>query len=139
MAQTALIPAWVAPAARAVADCHWIAHACAVEAGPQSRYAQVLAVMDWVTTDDPTHDQAVDMMMASDGAAYDTVVWLLGRRPAPVQLPRRNPDGTLMTVEQLTAEYMTGKWDCPEERNAAEQHARTEAARSRRLAALVPH
>ena len=137
-----MIPAWVAPAAREVDDCHWIAHACAQEAGPGSRYAQVLAVLDWVTSELPTRDQAVDMMMASDGAAYATVVWLLGSspdKPPPVTLPRRNPDGTVMTAEQLTAEYMTGLTGLPEQRREAEHRARADAARYRRLAALVPH
>lgn len=139
MGETALIPAWVVHAAHTVADCHWIAHACAEEAGPQSRYAHIVAVMDWVTTDLPDRDQAGEMMMSADGAAYATVVWLLGHGPAPLKLPRRNTDGALLTEAQLYDEYMAGKWDGPEERNAAEHYARKEAAQSRRLAALVPH
>lgn len=145
MAETALIPAWVAPTPQAVADCHWIAHVMAKEAGPRSRYepgsryTQVVAVMDWVTTGEPTRDQAVDMMMASDGAAYDTVAWLLGHHEAPVKLPRRNPDGSVVTETQLYGEYMTGLTGLPEQRRDAEQRARKDAASYRWLAALVPH
>ena len=134
-----MIPAWVAPAAREVDDCHWIAHACAQEAGPLSRFAKVTAVLDWATSTNPTRDQAVDMMLASEGAAYDTVAWLLGRQPPPVQVPRRNPDGTVMTAQQLVGEYMAGTSGLPEQRREAEHKARADAARYRRLAAMVPH
>jgi hypothetical protein len=99
----------------------------------------MLAVLEWVTDELPTEGQAEQLMMASDGGAYDTIVWLLGVRPPPIDLPRRNPDGSLMTVAQLVAEYMVDKWDGPEERNAADLWARGEAARARRLAAMVPH
>jgi len=139
MAETALIPAWVAPAAREVADCLWIAHACAEEAGPGSRWAQIVAVMQWATDGDATRDDAVDMLLASDGAAYTTVVWLLGRGPAPLRLPRRNPDGTTLTETQLYAEYMHGLTGLPEQRRDAETRARKDAGHYRRLAALVPH
>lgn len=139
MGQTAHIPAWVVPTARAVADCHWIAHACAREAGPVSRYAQVAAVMDWVTSDQPSRDEAIERMLASSGAAYDTIAWLIGRMDPPVQIPRRNPDGSVMTAEELAAEYLAGTTGLPEQRRDAEAKARKDAARYQRLAALVPH
>lgn len=135
--QTAVIPAWVAPAARQVADCHWIAHACAQEVGRASRYAEVCTVLEWVTTAQPAECDAQERVV---GDSTDTLAWLLGlTRIPPITLPRRNPDGTLLTEEQFHAEYMADKWDSPEERNAAEAYARRAAARNRRLAALVGH
>lgn len=135
-----VIPAWVAPAAREVADCHWIAHHEVEQGGPRAAAcSQVLAVLDWAVHTDPSRDDAGAMMRSAEGAAYETLVWLLGHRDAPLKLPHRNPDGTLMTEAQLVAEYMADKWDGPEERRAAADYARYEAARSRRLASLVPH
>jgi hypothetical protein len=136
--ETAHIPAWAAPAAREVADCLWIARACAAESAPGSRFEQIAAVADWAATE-PARDDAVGLLMASDGAAWDTVAWLLGRAPAPLRLPRRNPDGTLLTEQQLTDEYLAGTTGLPEQRRDAEQRARKDAASNRRLAALVPH
>lgn len=131
MGQTVLIPAWVVPASREVADCHWIAAA---------HNPQVRAVMDWATDGDPTESDALALLTASNGAAQNTLAWLLGMsRIPPVQLPRRNPDGSVVTVDQLYAEYMTGKTGLPEQRNEARQRATSDAARYRRLAALVPH
>lgn len=137
MGQTALIPAWVAPSPREITDCHWIAHSVAAEVGRASVYGEVCAILDWVTTDLPDKDQVRARLGA--GAAGATVAWLLGLARQPIDLPRRNPDGSLLTVEQLTAEYMAGKWDGPEERRDADRWARKQAARSRELAALVPH
>jgi hypothetical protein len=131
MGQTVLIPAWVAPSARAVADCHWIAAA---------HNPQVRAVMDWVTDGDTTEPNALALLGASHGDAQNTIAWLLGMsRTPPIELPRRNPDHTVVTADQLYAEYMAGKTGLPEQRNEARQRATTDAARYRRLAALVPH
>jgi hypothetical protein len=136
----ALIPAWVAPTAREVADCHWLAHHEVEQGGPRSAVSgQVVAVLDWAVRDNPSRDDAGAMMRSAEGAAYDTLVWLLGHRAAPLNLPRRNPDGSLMSEAQLVAEYMADKWDGPEERRAAADYAHHEATRSRRLASLVPH
>jgi hypothetical protein len=132
MAQTALIPAWVAPAARAVADCHWIAHA--------TGQTQVVAVMDWVTCDLPDPPDVLAQLAGARGGAYDTLAWLLGMssRP-PITLPRRNPDDTVMTAAQLYDEYMTGLWGEPEQRRDAQLRAVRDAAAYQRLANLVPH
>lgn len=136
--EEALIPAWVAPAAREIADCHWIAHSVAEEVGRASVHGEVCAILDWVTSELPTPEQVRERLL-DGGAAGATVAWLLGMGRAPIDLPRRNPDGSLRTVEQLTAEYLTGKWDGPEERRDADRWARKQAARSRELASLVPH
>ena len=140
MGQTALIPAWVVPAAREVADCHWIAHHYAAESGLlATRHSDVLAVLDWVTGDLPDDNVAYQRMHAG-GHVGDTIAWLLGMsRIPPVQLPRRNPDGSVVTADQLYAEYMTGKTGLPEQRTEARARATSDAARYRRLAALVPH
>lgn len=139
MGQTALIPAWVAAAAREVQDCHWIAAAFAAETAPGSRFAQIAATLDWATTGVPTREQAEDMLMASDGGAYDTIVWLLGHKTAPVTLPRRHADGTVMTADDLYAETTAARWGEPEQKAAARRKATKDAALYRQLADLVPH
>lgn len=134
----ALPPEWVSPTVHAVKDCHWLAHGGAEEFGPASGYAHVLQVLEWLAGEQPTREQAEDRMMAADGIAYDTIVWLFGHKSAPIDLPYRNPDGSLMTEQQLYAEYMAGRNNGPEERNAARTWAHMQAARSQRLAAKVP-
>lgn len=135
----ALIPAWVAPAAREIADCHWIAHSVAAEVGRASVHGEVCSILDWVTSDLPD-EPTVRARLKDSGAAANTVAWLLGLTGIPpIDLPRRNPDGSLVTVQQLVDEYMAGKWDGPEERSAADRWARKQAARSLQLASLVPH
>lgn len=67
------------------------------------------------------------------------LAWLLGvtERP-PVPLPRRLPDGTVPTADQLYAEALrSGRLTGPEERNGARDRAEREAARFRRLAELA--
>lgn len=142
MGQTALIPAWVAPSPREVTDCHWLAHAGAERNGPASRHAAVLRVMDWVADKDPDMREAQAALRASHAVpgAYDTLSWLLGMAAVPpIRLVRRNPDGTLVTEDQLYGEYMAGKTGLPEQRAEARAWARTEAARNQRLADLAPH
>lgn len=141
MGQTALIPAWVVPTAREVADCHWIVHAYAEQSGPGSRYATMLRVLDWVTTELPDTREAEDTLRElRDPAAADTLAWLLLGVVPPITLPRRNPDGTVVTDEQLYTEYL-GCDPNPirEQRDAARDKARRDAAQYRRLAALVQH
>jgi hypothetical protein len=133
----ALIPAWVAPTAREVADCHWIAHSVAAEVGRASIHGEVCSILDWVTTDLP-EQAAVHARVVDDDTS--TLAWLLGFTPVPpIELPRRNPDGTVVTVEQVTAELLAGKTGMPEQRRDAETKARRQVARWRRLASLVPH
>jgi hypothetical protein len=137
MGQTALIPAWVAVAPRAVEDCHWIAHVVADEVGRASVHGEVCSILDWVTTDLPA-EAAVHARVVGDDTG--TLAWLLGFTPVPpIELPRRNPDGTVVTVEQVTAELFAGKTGMPEHRRDAETKARRQVARWRRLASLVPH
>jgi hypothetical protein len=135
--QTAPIPAWVAVAPRAVTDCHWIAHAVAEEAGRASIHGEVCSTLDWVTTDLPDETAAKARVLDDDTS---TLAWLLGFTPVPpIELPRRNPDGAVVTVDQVTAELLAGKTGMPEQRRDAENRAREQVARWRRLASLVPH
>ena len=139
MGQTALIPAWVAVAPRQVEDCYWISHAVAAERGRASLHGEVCATLDWVTDSLPGESDA-RLRLKDTGPAGRTLAWLLGLTSIPpIELPRRNPDGTLLTVQQWSAEYMADKWDGPEERLAAGRWARKQDARNRRLAWLVPH
>lgn len=139
MGQTAVIPAWVAPSPRAVTDCHWISHQVAAEVGRASLHGEVCSILDWVTSDLPD-ETTVRARLKDSGPAANTAAWLLGLTGIPpIDLPRRNPDGTLLTVQQLVAEYMAGKWDGPEERRDADRWARKQAARDHQLASLVPH
>jgi hypothetical protein len=133
----ALIPAWVAPAAREVADCHWIAHTVAGEVGRASVHGEVCSILDWVTGDLPDEGTVLDRVVADDTS---TLAWLLGMTDVPpIELPRRNPDGTVVTVDQVTAELLDGKTGLPEQRRDAENRANGMVARWRRLASLVPH
>ncbi|MFC5230300.1 hypothetical protein [Pseudonocardia zijingensis] len=64
--------------------------------------------------------------------------WLLGvhTRP-PVRLPRRLPDGSTPTAEQLAAEYVARTFGEPEARAEARRRAVQDAALYQRLAAVV--
>jgi len=67
--------------------------------------------------------------------------WLLGLRAEPaVRLPRRLPDGSTPTAEQLYAEMVAAEpyaYDLPEERRDGRNKAAADAALYRRLAALA--
>jgi hypothetical protein len=139
MVETVQIPAWVVAAPRAITDCHWIAYSVAEEVGRASVHGEVCAILDWVTSNLPSETQARARLKAT-GPAAGTVAWLLGLTGVPpIELPRRNPDGTLLNHQQLMVEYMADKWDGPEERSAADQWARKQDARNQQLASLVPH
>lgn len=65
--------------------------------------------------------------------------WLLGVHRSALRLPRRNPDGTVMTAEQLyleAREQHPGRW-VREQADAARAKAGEEAALYRRLADLA--
>ena len=69
------------------------------------------------------------------------LAWLLGQRPEPMlHLPRRLPDGSTPSAEQLYAEMLEARpygYEFPEQRQAAWNEAGTAAARYRGLAALA--
>ena len=137
MGETPQLPAWVVQPTRAVADCHWIAHQVAAEVGRACRHAEVCSILDWVTTDSPDLDTVLQRVVDDDTS---TLAWLLGMTDVPpIELPRRNPDGTVVTVGQVAAELLAGKTGMPEQRRDAENRAHGLVARWRKLASLVPH
>lgn len=96
--------------------------------------------MDWVTSTDPTPDEAYTQMDAcaptpAGELARHTLAWLIGFQSfPPIRLPRRNADGAVMTADQLYDEYMRGKYGLPEEQRDARTRAEKDAALYRRLA-----
>lgn len=94
-------------------------------------------MLDWVTAETPTQDAVLQRVVDDDTS---TLAWLLGMTDVPpIELPRRNPDGTVVTIGQVTAELLAGKTGMPEQRRDAENRAYRMVARWRRLASLVPH
>lgn len=176
MSDLAVIPGWVKPPHREVADCHRIAHVVAASSGSYSK-AAIAATINWVTagqdapvterTDEPTELVARAEMLVADRVPFEdipamlgvdspppvtehrgwcdgvalTLGWLLGihSRP-PIQLPRRNPDGSVPDGEQLYAEARAARPHCawePEQRIEARDKAYADAARYARLASLA--
>ena len=174
----AVIPAWVAPTAQAVADAHRIAHVTAADTG-DIRTAAVAASVNWVTggqpapltertdpvtrrlvetewvlagnveldtqsgwlfDDIPPADPVTDDRRWAAGAGV-ALGWLLGVHPRPpVQIPRRLPDGSTPTAEDLYREIVAGRphasW-LPEQRAQARRRATRAAEEYRRLADLA--
>lgn len=143
MGQTVAIPTWVQPAPREVVDCHRIATAFARGDRDVEVYDAVERTLGWVLLAHPDRP-AVEHEWRLAGAlgdrandtVADTLAWLLGVRGCPLQLPRRHDDGTLLTAGQLYAEYMRGK-DQPEERRDARLAADRDARRSQWLAEVA--
>lgn len=139
-----VIPAWVAPDHNAVRDVLNIAPVV----GETNAYAAGVAdAAQWVTGwPDVSYDDAGQRMSealpdrADKHAAgvADVLAWLMGFGPAPINLPRRNPDGTLVSAEQLYEQRRAQSvwaWG-PEERREQRQTAERDFARSARLAEL---
>ena len=173
----AVIPAWAAPAAQAVADAHRIAHVTYADLG-DLRAGGVSASINWATggqdapiterTEPVTRDlvQAEWMLAGSVELGSTSMVWgaitprepvvrdrtwavgvgaalgwLLGVHPRPpVAIPRRHPDGTTPTAEDLYREMVAARphasW-LPEQRAEARRRATQAAETYRRLAALA--
>lgn len=133
----AVTSTWVVPTARELTDAHWIAHNVAAERGRACLHGEVCTVLDQVVAGSLDRVAAGEMLLGDDTG---TIAWLIGFvSMPPFELPRRNPDGTVVTVEQVTAELLVGKTGMPEQRIAAEHEAHRLVARWRRLASLVPH
>ncbi|RZT87414.1 hypothetical protein EV383_4337 [Pseudonocardia sediminis] len=68
----------------------------------------------------------------------DVLAWLMGFAAAPIEIPRRNSDGTVVTAEQLYAEMVDDHPLPPiaEERRDMQDKARRQAARWAALADL---
>lgn len=138
-----MLPNWVTPAAGQVRDLHTVATANQSELAAGCRDA-----IAWIADPaGPTAEQAqaetVELDKRRREGPYwvgiaDTLAWLNGwLSQPPLEVPRRNPDGTVLTGDQLYAElldaYPAGWQPTPEQRHTARQQADVTAARWARL------
>lgn len=145
--ELAVVPRWAAPPHDQIRDLHAIAYARATR--DHSRLAGgCLDALDWATdAAGPSRDEAMAEATTltrrrREGDYWagiaDTLAWLCGflSRP-PLDVPRRNPDGTVVTWQQRYAELDQGaRWE-PEQAEEAERTARRQAARWQALANLA--
>jgi len=100
----AVIPAWVTPAAQAVADAHRIAHATAAQTG-SNRAAAIAAAINWATggqaaplterTETPTRDLATAEWLLAGSVEHGTpMVWNTVTPADPVTEDRGWAGGT---------------------------------------------
>lgn len=139
------VPAWVTPTRAQVADLRTTAAAHA----DRSELARgCLDAADWVVGPDSiasersVQEEAAATVKHRDDDYHrgisDTLAWLCGWLPKPcLEIPSRNPDGTLLTADQLYAaaleEYPRG-WDpTPEQRDKARLDADKTAIRWARI------
>lgn len=146
------VPTWVRPPARAVLDFHRLARVYAAyrpdDHAAAARFAAVGMVLETGMTEDSAlaeMNRAVAVRSdpragAAAGALADTMAWLVGLLSrAPFAIPRRHPDGRLVTADDLYAEREAAApapWE-PERRDAERAAARKQAARYRALAELA--
>ena len=143
MTGQAMLPNWVTPVPGQVRDLHTIATGTRSELAEGCRDA-----IAWVSDPNgPTAEQAqaetVELDRRRREGPYwvgiaDTLAWLNGwLSNPPLEVPRRNPDGTVVTAgqlyEELLAEYPAGWKPTPEQRDAARQKADVTAARWARI------
>lgn len=139
-----VVPAWVEPSQIHVQDLHTIASAGA----DRSELARGCRdAIDWVIDPDgPDHEQAQAEAAATgsrEGLYHrgisDTLAWLCGwlSQPWHLEIPRRNPDGTLLTADQiyeeLLGEYPRGWVPTPEQRDKAHHEAEVTSIRWARI------
>jgi len=116
--------------------------------------AEMWAAVHVVTGDVPLESFCLDLGVHYAPAVATNPVWSLGveevlrwltadpleRRKPPIPLPRRNPDGSVATAEELYQQTMATqphkKWG-PEERRALRNRTEVDAIRSERLAARI--
>lgn len=129
-----VVPAWADPRADAIGDL------LTVSARYSGAYTRgCYAAAEWATGCPISLGDAGDRMteaLQGCGDQYergiaDTLAWLMGMAGPPIELPRRNPDGTLVTAEQLYAELVAEHPlpPAPEERQQFQERAREQAAR----------
>ena len=132
---------WAAPTAHELGDLLAIAARRAHTGDQYSDGCRTAA--HWANSSDATAAAAQDRVITAlntrtpngDGIA-DTLMWLLGDARPPLELPRRNPDGTLVDAEQILEELRAAAplpW-IAEQRHAAQDKARQTAARYAALA-----
>lgn len=141
MTGQSVVPRWVTPSPAQVRDLH------AIAAAIRSELARgCLDALDWVTDPDgPTSEQAQAEAAATSKrrdlyhrGISDTLAWLCGwlSHPSHLETPRRNPDGTLLTADQIYQEFLDsyGSWKpTPEQRHTARQDADVTAVRWARI------
>lgn len=139
-----VVPAWARPSRIQVQDLHTIA---AGQADRSELARGCLDAVDWIVDPDgPTSEQAQAEAAATGKhrdsyhrGISDTLAWLCGWLPDPwhLEIPRRNPDGTLLTAEQLYTEALDqnprGWVPTPEERDKAHHEAEVTAIRWARV------
>lgn len=161
--QLAVIPAWVVPSFAEVSDAHGLAHARARDTRDVVWMARA-ATLDWVMgghgtapvtelprRHEPTEDEVLEERYAARSVANnreyswelrrwaDAVAWMLRwligeDAVCPVELPRRRPDGSLWTAEDLYAEAAGDRRLPPETRRDLRLRAEVDAQRYRDLA-----
>jgi len=116
--------------------------------------AEMWAAVHVVTGDVPLESLCLDLGVHYAPAVATNAVWSLGveevlrwltadpleRRKPPIPLPRRNPDGSVATAEELYQQTMATqphKNRGPEERRALRNRTEVDAIRSERLAARI--
>lgn len=131
------VPAWVTPARTQVADLH----AVAVAQAARSELARgCLDALDWIL--DPTGPSQEQVQAEAAATSKlrddyhrgisDTLAWLCGWLSTPrLDIPRRNPDGTVVTADQLYQEMLEDHPlpPTPEERRDLQNAAARQAAR----------
>ena len=141
-----VVPDWVAPARIQVQDLHTAATAQA----HRSELARgCLDAIDWIVDPaGPTSEQAQAEAAATGKhkdpyhrGISDTLAWLCGWLPDPwhLEIPRRNPDGSLPTADQIYAEILDTRYShwagahTPEQRDEARHEADAAAYRWARV------
>ena len=159
---TAALPTWAVQPPRAVDDARRLAKALA--ATDPHWAGAVEATIEWTqggapapTTSEPAgyvsaaraQAEALESLIvatAEDGlpsgrvadAVARTLAWLtVPDRAAPIRLPQRHPDGTLMDEDTLYQRALVGRSPDHETRQRLRDQARRDAAESARLATII--
>lgn len=139
-----VIPAWVVPDENAVRD---LLNIAPVHGEHDPHAAGCADAAQWVTgwpdiTDNDAGQRMTEALTErSDrhqAGIADVLGWLLGVAGPPIELPGRNPDGTLITARQLYERWQREAplpW-APEQRREHRDRADTTARRWARLAEL---
>lgn len=161
---TAVVPTWVSCDRRQIQDFHKQAYLTAARTRAP-RVIGMLAAIDWVVGCEPvapitgqhglvTSEQialtemnrAVEARRAENsatgwaGGVADALAYFVGLLSSPpLEVPRRNPDGTVVTAEQLYQEFLDShSRPTPEQRDKAHHDAQVTAIRWERLASATP-
>lgn len=158
---TAVVPKFVPHDRREIRDFHAVVY---LRAGRtrDPRIIGMLDAIDWVVGCEPLSpltqqpgqvteqtaceemNRAIPMRDRNTWAAglVDTLAYLVGllSKP-PLEVPRRNPDGTVVTADEIYQEFLDsypGSWTpTPEQRDKARQDADVTAVRWQRIAAEI--